>query len=68
MNELTEVVDVLLSEETIGAVVAAVTVGVNAPVAIGGAVVAAVGALFLPKEQSKKLMGVLGKVFRFKGK
>lgn len=68
MNELVEVMDVVLSEEALAMAVAAVTAGINAPLAIGGVVVAGAAALFLPKEQSKKVFGVLGKVFRFKRK
>lgn len=68
MNDYLDVVDSLLTEETLGLVVAAATGGITWPVAVGGAVVAGVAALFLPKEKTKRVIGAVTRVVTFKRK
>ncbi|APU01153.1 hypothetical protein [Aeromonas phage 32] len=68
MNELAEVVDVLLTEETLGLVVGVVTGAITWPMALGGAVVAGAAALYLPKEKAKQVMGTVGRAVKFKRK
>ncbi|APU00738.1 hypothetical protein [Aeromonas phage Asp37] len=68
MNEIVDVADALLTEETLGLVVAAVTGGITWPVALGGAVVAGAAALFLPKEKTKQVIGTIARVVTFKRK
>lgn len=68
MNELIEVVDVVFSEEALGLVAGLLVGGVSAPVAIGGVVVAGVAALFLPKEQTKRVISTVARAVSFKRK
>lgn len=59
MNEIAEIADVVLSPEAITLVAGMAASGAGAPVIIGGAVVAGLAALFLPKEKSKAVMNTL---------
>lgn len=68
MNEIAEVLDVVLSEETLGLVVGVVTGAITWPVALGGVVVAGAAALYLPKEKAKQVMGGVSRVVKFKRK
>ncbi len=68
MNEFIDVADSLLTEETLGLVVAVATGGITWPVALGGAVVAGVAALFLPKDKTKRVIGTITRVVTFKRK
>lgn len=68
MNELADVLDAVLTEETLGLVVGVVTGAVTWPMALGGLVVTTAAAVYLPKEKAKQVMGTVGRVVRFKRK
>ncbi|MGL4355643.1 MAG: hypothetical protein ACRCTP_17560 [Aeromonas popoffii] len=68
MNEVAEIVDVLLTEETLGLVAGVVTGAITWPVALGSIVVAGAAALYLPKEKAKQVMGGVSRAVRFKRK
>ncbi|MGL4507335.1 MAG: hypothetical protein ACRCUF_16570 [Aeromonas sobria] len=68
MNEFVDVIDMVMSEEALGLVAGLVVGGVSAPVAIGGAVVAGLAALFLPKEQTRKVISTVSRAVSFKRK
>ncbi|MGL5093667.1 MAG: hypothetical protein ACRC8B_22665 [Aeromonas sobria] len=68
MNELLDVADALLTEETLGLVVAVATGGITWPVALGGVVVTGVAALFLPKEKTKQVISTVTRIVTFKRK
>lgn len=68
MNEIAEVVDVLLTEETLGLVVGVVTGAITWPMAVGSVIVAGAAALYLPKEKAKQVMGGVSRVVKFKRK
>lgn len=68
MNELIDVVDILMTEETMGLVAAAVTGAITWPVALGGAVVTGVAAMYLPKEKTKKVVSTVARVVSLRRK
>lgn len=61
-----EVIDKLLSPESFDLVVGAVMVGIQTPMAIGALAVGVLGAVFLPKEQSTKLMAAAKRLLTIK--
>lgn len=56
MQEVSEVIDTLLSPEALDLVVGVVAVGIQTPLAIAALAVAGLGAAFLPKAKAAKLM------------